>query len=109
VDGIAMATPIAHKGVVAGAKVQAMTLLDLMMSPTLMRSAKEYFVNVQTKEIKYRPLMAPSDQPATWLNAEKMARYREQMRPFYYDATKFSTYLEQLGIKYPVVAPGVVP
>jgi aminobenzoyl-glutamate utilization protein B len=109
VDGIAMATPIAHKGVVAGAKVQAMTLLDLMMSPTLMRNAKDYFVNVQTKEIKYRPLMAPSDQPAIWLNAEKMARYREQMRPFYYDATKFATYLEQLGIKYPVVAPGVVP
>jgi hypothetical protein len=31
------------------------------------------------------------------------------MRPFYYDATKFDTYLEQLGIKYPVVAPGTVP
>lgn len=108
-DGIAMATPIAHKGVVAGAKVQAMTLLDLMMSPTLVRNAKDYFVNVQTKDIKYRPLMAPSDQPATWQNAEKMARYREAMRPFYYDPTKFSTYLEQLGVKYPAVAPGVVP
>ena len=109
VDGIAMATPIAHKGVVAGAKVQAMTLLDLMLQPTLIRDAKDYFVNVQTKTVKYRPLMAASDQPAIWLNAEKMARYREQMRPLYYDATKFATYLEQLGIKYPVVAPGVVP
>ena len=109
VDGIAMATPIAHKGVVAGAKVQAMTLLDLMMQPTLIRDAKDYFVNVQTKTIKYRPLMAASDQPAIWLNAEKMARYREAMRPFYYDPTKFSTYLEQLGVKYPQVAPGVVP
>jgi aminobenzoyl-glutamate utilization protein B len=109
VDGIAMATPIAHKGVVAGAKVQAMTMLDLMMQPTLIRDAKDYFVNVQTKDIKYRPLMAASDQPAIWLNAEKMARYRELMRPFYYDATKFGTYLEQLGIKYPAVAPSVVP
>ena len=109
VDGIAMATPIAHKGVVAGAKVQAMTLLDLMLQPTLIRDAKDYFVNVQTKTVKYRPLMAASDQPAIWLNAEKMARYREQMRPLYYDSTKFATYLEQLGIKYPVVAPGVVP
>jgi aminobenzoyl-glutamate utilization protein B len=108
VDGIAMATPIAHKGVVAGAKVQAMTLLDLMMQPTLITEAKDYFVNVQTKDVKYRPLMAPSDQPAIWLNAEKMARYRELMRPFYYDATKFGSYLEQLGIKYPAVAP-VVP
>jgi aminobenzoyl-glutamate utilization protein B len=109
VDGIAMATPIAHKGVVAGAKVQAMTLLDLMLTPTLIRDAKDYFVNVQTKTVKYRPLMAATDQPAIWLNAEKMARYREAMRPFYYDAAKFGTYLEQLGIKYPVVAPGVVP
>ena len=109
VDGIAMATPIAHKGVVAGAKVQAMTLLDLMMQPTLIRDAKDYFTNVQTKTIKYRPLMAATDQPAIWLNAEKMARYRELMRPFYYDASKFSTYLEQLGVKYPAVAPGVVP
>ncbi len=109
VDGIAMATPIAHKGVVAGAKVQAMTLLDLMLTPTLIRDARDYFVNVQTKTVKYRPLMAASDQPAIWLNAEKMARYREAMRPFYYDATKFGTYLEQLGIRYPVVAPSVVP
>ncbi|MES3035445.1 MAG: amidohydrolase [Gemmatimonadota bacterium] len=109
VDGIAMATPIAHKGVVAGAKVQAMTLLDLMLQPTLIRDAKDYFVNVQTKTVKYRPLMAPSDQPAIWLNAEKMARYREQMRPLYYDSTKFATYLEQLGIKYPMLAPGVLP
>jgi aminobenzoyl-glutamate utilization protein B len=108
VDGIAMATPIAHKGVVAGAKVQAMTLLDLMLQPTLIRDAKDYFVNVQTKDIKYRPLMSASDQPAIWLNAEKMARYREAMRPFYYDAAKFGTYLEQLGIKYPAVG-AVVP
>jgi aminobenzoyl-glutamate utilization protein B len=107
-DGIAMATPIAHKGVIAGAKVQAMTLLDLMLQPTLVPAAKDYFVNVQTKTIKYRPLMAASDQPATWLNAEKMAKYRDQMRKFYYDPTKYATYLEQLGITYPTV-PAVVP
>jgi aminobenzoyl-glutamate utilization protein B len=109
VDGIAMATPIAHKGVVAGAKVQAMTLLDLMTNAALLRDAKDYFANVQTKTITYRPLMAATDQPAIWLNAEKMARYRELMRPFYYDAAKFPTYLEQLGVKYPQVAPGTIP
>jgi aminobenzoyl-glutamate utilization protein B len=109
-DGIAMATPIAHKGVIAGAKAQAMTLLDLMLQPTLIRDAKDYFVNVQTKTIKYRPLMAASDQPAIWLNAEKMARYREEMRKYYYDPAKFGTYLEQLGVTYPAVpAPKVVP
>jgi aminobenzoyl-glutamate utilization protein B len=103
-----MATPIAHKGVIAGAKVQAMTLLDLMLQPTLVNDAKHYFTDVQTKTVKYRPLMAASDQPAIWLNAEKMAKYREAMRPFYYDPSKYATYLEQLGIKYPTV-PAVVP
>ena len=107
-DGIAMATPIAHKGVVAGAKVQAMTLLDLMLQPKLVSDAKDYFTNVQTTTVKYHPLMAPSDQPAIWLNAEKMARFREQMRKFYYDPAKYDTYLEQLGIKYPTI-PSVVP
>jgi aminobenzoyl-glutamate utilization protein B len=104
-DAIAMATPIAHKGVVAGAKVQAMTLLDLMMQPRLVADAKRYFSDVQTKTVKYKPLMAPSDQPATWLNAEKMARYRDEMRKYYYDPSKYGTYLEQLGIKYPTIPP----
>jgi aminobenzoyl-glutamate utilization protein B len=107
-DAIAMATPIAHKGVVSGAKVQAMTLLDLMMQPALIADAKKYFTDVQTKTIKYHPLMAPSDQPAIWLNAEKMAKYREAMRKYYYDPAKYSTYLEQLGITYPTI-PNVVP
>ncbi|PYP50077.1 MAG: amidohydrolase, partial [Gemmatimonadetes bacterium] len=102
-DAIAMATPIAHKGVIAGAKVQAMTLLDLMLRPKLMSDAKDYFANVQTKTTKYRPLMAPTDQPATWLNAEKMAKYRDQMRTYYYDPSKYETYLKQLGISYPTV------
>jgi aminobenzoyl-glutamate utilization protein B len=107
-DAIAMATPIAHKGVIAGAKVQAMTLLDLMLQPRLVTDAKDYFVNVQTKTVKYRPLIAPSDQPATWLNAEKMARFRDEMRKYYYDPSKYETYLQQLGITYPTV-PVVVP
>jgi aminobenzoyl-glutamate utilization protein B len=102
-DGIAMATPIAHKGVVAGAKVQAMTLLDLMLQPKLVADAWDYFRNVQTKTVKYRPLIAPTDQPAIWLNAEKMGKYREEMRKFYYDPTKYGSYLEQLGIPYPNV------
>ncbi len=107
-DGIAMATPIAHKGVVAGAKVQAMTLLDLMLQPQIVADAREYFANVQTKTVKYRPLMGPGDQPAIWLNAEKMARYREAMRKFYYDPKKYGTYLEQLGVTYPT-NPTVIP
>ena len=32
-----------------------------------------------------------------------MAKYREEMRKYYYDPSKYSTYLEQLGISYPTV------
>ena len=34
-----------------------------------------------------------------------MARYRPEMRKLYYDSTKFSSYLQQLGIAYPTVTP----
>ena len=42
-NAIAMATPIAHKGVTAGAKVQAMTMLDLVMRPSWSQQAWDYF------------------------------------------------------------------
>ncbi len=32
-----------------------------------------------------------------------MDKYRPEMKRYYYDAAKYSTYLEQLGIKYPTV------
>ena len=100
-NAIAMATPIAHKGVVAGAKVQAMTILDLLMRPELVDQAWDYFRNVQTKDQKYEPLIRPQDEPAIWLNKATMEKYRPEMRKYYYDPSRFSTYLEQLGIKYP--------
>ena len=102
-NAISMATPIAHKGVVAGAKVQAMTVLDILLTPQIVVDAKDYFENVQTKETKYKPFFAPTDKPPTWLNADIMAQYRPEMRKYYYDPKKFKTYLEQLGIEYPTV------
>jgi aminobenzoyl-glutamate utilization protein B len=98
-----MATPIAHKGVVVGAKVQAMTLYDLLMKPELLVAAKDYFVKVQTKDVKYRSLIRAEDKPAVWINKATMEKYRPEMRKYYYDASKYSTYLEQLGIKYPTL------
>ena len=102
-DSIAMATPIAHKGVTAGAKAQAATLVDLLLKPQLIERSWDYFRNVQTKTMKYQPLIRPEDQPAIELNRDIMAKYREEMRKFYYDPTKYKTYLEQLGIKYPTI------
>ena len=102
-NAVAMATPIAHKGVTAGAKAQAMTMLDIMLKPGLVTAAWDYFNNVQTRTQKYEPLIRPQDQPAIDLNRDIMAKYREQMRKYYYDPTRYKTYLEQLGIKYPTI------
>jgi aminobenzoyl-glutamate utilization protein B len=98
-----MATPIAHKGVTAGAKVIAMTLIDLLTKPDLVDQAWKYFREVQTKDTKYQPLISATDKPPTYLNKRTMDTYREQMRKFYYDPSKYDTYLQQLGIKYPTI------
>ena len=102
-NAISMATPIAHKGVIAGAKVHAMTLLDLITNPELVKKSWDYFNNVQTKTTKYQSLLRPDDKPAIWLNKKIMDEYRPKMKEFYYDPSKFDTYLEQLGITYPTV------
>jgi aminobenzoyl-glutamate utilization protein B len=102
-NAIAMATPIAHKGTIAGARVQAMTLLDAIMRPDVLAQAREYYEKVQTKDRKYTPLIRPQDQPAVHLNKAIMDRYRPEMKKYYYEPTKYKTYLEQLGIEYPTV------
>lgn len=101
-SGIAMATPIAHKGSTAGAKAQAMTALDLLVSPQLLESAKQYFAE-QTKATKWKSLIPEGTAPPIELNREKMQRYRPLLRPLRYDPAKYKTYLEQLGVAYPTV------
>jgi aminobenzoyl-glutamate utilization protein B len=100
---IAMATPIAHKGCTAGAKVIATTALDFLLDAKLIEQAWDYFNNVQTKDTKYTPLIAETDQPAIDLNEEHMAKFREEMKKYYYDPAKYKTYLEQLGVTYPTL------
>ncbi len=102
-SAIASATPIAHKGVVAGAKAQAMTMLDFMLKPELVKQAWDYFNNVQTKDQKYIPFIAKDTPPPTWLNKAILDKYRPAMKKYYYDPSKYPTYLDQLGIKYPTV------
>ncbi|GAB2528671.1 peptidase dimerization domain-containing protein [Spirosoma aerophilum] len=102
-NAISMATPIAHKGVVYGAKAEAMTLLDLLLKPELIKEAWAYYKDEQTKDIKYEPLISPREQPAIYLNKKIMAEFKPKLGPFYYDPAKYKTYLEQLGIKYPTV------
>lgn len=105
-NAIAMATPIAHKGTTAGAKVLAMTMVDILTKPVLVLQAWDYFRNEQTKTEKYQPLISATDRPAIWLNSKIMSQYRDEMKKYYFDPAKYDTYLDQLGIKYPTVRSG---
>jgi aminobenzoyl-glutamate utilization protein B len=100
-SAIAEATPVAHKGVTTGAKVEAMTAIDFLVKPELVRQAWDYFRNVQGKDTAYQPFPGEKDQPAVWLNDKLMQQLRPEMKKFYYDPSKYKTYLEQLGIPYP--------
>jgi len=102
-NAIAMATPIAHKGVVAGAKVEAMTIIDFLLKPDLLEGAWDYFNNEQQKETKYQPMISESDIPPIYLNKDKQDQFRPDLEKYYYDETKYDTYLEQLGVEYPTL------
>ena len=100
-SAMAMATPIAHKGAMAGAKAVALTVLDLMTSPEELTKAKAYFDTDQQKYDHYKPFVTATDTPAIHINDDYMRTYRPLMEPYYYDASKYPSYLDQLGIKYP--------
>jgi aminobenzoyl-glutamate utilization protein B len=104
-NAISMATPIAHKGIVYGAKAEAMTLLDLLLKPEVLVKAKDYYRNEQTKEMQYIPLVGEKDDPAIYLNQKIMKEFAPKLKPTYFDPSKYKTYLEQLGITYPTLRP----
>ena len=83
--------------------MQALTALDFLESSELVKQAWECFTNVQTKDEKYAPFIGPEDQPAVEFNKEKMEKFLPGLRKYYFEAKKYRTYLEQLGIQYPTV------
>ncbi len=98
-----MATPIAHKGVVAGAKVQAMTILDILLHPELVQRAWDYFNNVQTKDVKYKSFLRPYRPARPIPESENHGAVSRAHEGFLLQPAKYDTYLEQLGIQYPTV------
>jgi aminobenzoyl-glutamate utilization protein B len=100
-SAMAMATPIAHKGATAGAKVIAATLLDLLQNAELRNEAWRYYREEQLLGTTYEPFIGPDDQPPTDKNAATMAEFKDRLRPLYYDASRYGSYLEQLGVDYP--------
>lgn len=100
-SAMAMATPVAHKGAEAGAKVIATTVLDLLQNDILVEEARNYFEDVQTAEEQYESFIGPDDPPAIEKNTDIMAEFRPLLEEMYYDPDRFDTYLDQLGIDYP--------
>ncbi len=100
-NAITMATPIAHKGAEAGARVLARATLELLLRPEILDDARDYFANVQTARQRYITFIPDDTPPATFLNREVMERFRPLLEPFHYDATRYASYLEQLGVSYP--------
>lgn len=100
-SAIAMATPVAHKGATAGAKVLAATMLDLIQDEALVEDSWKYFREEQTAEETYVPFISATDTPAIEKNAGIMGEYKERLSEYYYEPDRYDTYLEQLGIDYP--------
>jgi len=80
--GVSLATSIAHKGALAGAKAMAASAIDLFMDPKLVALAKETFKE-EIGDTEYRPLLPPDQKPPLELNRNLMERYRPAMREHY--------------------------
>ena len=100
-SAMAMATPIAHQGATAGAKVIAATLLDLVGDARLRADARRYFREEQLDGTVYEPFIGADDAPPIEKNREIMAEFRARLQAFYYDPRRYETYLEQLRVQYP--------
>ncbi len=80
--GISLATSIAHKGSVVGAKTLAGSVLDLLIDPKLVQRAKDTFAE-EIGDVTYRSLLPPDQNPPLDLNRILMEEYRPAMRAHY--------------------------
>jgi aminobenzoyl-glutamate utilization protein B len=77
---------ISHKGQVAGAKVLAASIIDLLTSPQLLQKARAEF-EVESKSTPYFSLLPPDAKPDLALNRAEMEKYRAEMRKSYLSKT----------------------
>lgn len=97
---IVPATPLAHKGMIVGAKALSGTLLDLFVVPSNLETVKADFAQ-QMKGVTWKSVVPAGAKPPTHLNTELMEKYRPLLQKFRYDPDSPRTYLEQLGVTYP--------
>ena len=80
--GVALATSIAHKGALAGAKVMAASIVECLRDPAIVAEAKRTF-REELGGIEYRPLLPHDQKPPVDLNRAMMEKYRPLMVQHY--------------------------
>jgi aminobenzoyl-glutamate utilization protein B len=80
--GVALATPIAHKGAVAGAKVLAGSVIECFRNPQVVADARATFAR-ELEGTRYFSMLPPGQKPPVELNRAMMERFRPQMRAHY--------------------------
>lgn len=80
--GVALATSIAHKGVVAGSRALAGAVIEALCRPDIVEEAKRTFRD-EIGEIAYESMLPADQAPPVELNREAMERYRDAMRAHY--------------------------
>src|SRR3546814_18613232 len=73
--GAALATSIAHKGAVAGAKALSASALDCLMDPALIERVKATF-RAEIGDVVYEPLLPAEQKPRQDINRDLMERFR---------------------------------
>jgi aminobenzoyl-glutamate utilization protein B len=80
--GVPLATSIAHKGALAGAKVMAAAIVECLKNPAIVAEAKRTFKD-EIGVVEYRPLLPSDQKPPTDLNRAMMDKYRPLMEKHY--------------------------
>jgi len=80
--GAALASSIAHKGSVVGAKTLAGTVIDLLSDPALVQRAKDTFKD-ELDGVVYKSLLPADQKPPLGLNHALMEEHRPAMREHY--------------------------
>jgi aminobenzoyl-glutamate utilization protein B len=80
--GVSLATSIAHKGALAGAKVMAASVLECFRNPDVVDEAKQTFKE-ELGGVTYRPLLPSDQKPPIDLNRAMMDKFRPLMTQHY--------------------------
>jgi aminobenzoyl-glutamate utilization protein B len=80
--GAPLATSIAHKGALAGAKVMAAATVECLKDPAIVAEAKRTFKQ-ELDGVEYRPLLPHDQRPPVDLNRATMEKYRPLMAEHY--------------------------